>query len=193
MPGASGSPVGAGICRRRAVSVPVSPRRGRRRGGSCCGWWKHRAWRRGSSAPVRPLRRSGDVSTNLWAGPTRRPSSTGGGVGEGFRRTWRMSAASGAPASLALRWPTLSGQAGSCPEGNLGALRRQTCSPNRCVTPGLVVQAVPAAGLLLRSVREPLLSPDGRRVAFTARHVYGPEDLLILESEAPHGESGGEP
>ncbi len=79
-------------------------------------------------------------------------------------------------------------------EGNLGALRRQTCSPNRCVTPGLVVQAgFPPPGYFSGQFGEPLLSPDGRRVAFTARHVYGPEDLLILESEAPHGESGGEP
>ena len=30
---------------------------------------------------------------------------------------------------------------------------------------------------------DPVVSPDGRWVAFTARHVYGPEDLLIISRE----------
>ncbi|MBC7226508.1 MAG: hypothetical protein H5T61_04685 [Thermoflexales bacterium] len=67
-------------------------------------------------------------------------------------------------------------------EGDPGSLYRQTCSPSRCVTPGLTAQAgFPPPGYFSGHFGDPLLSPDGRRVAFTARHVYGPEDLLVLE------------
>ncbi len=66
-------------------------------------------------------------------------------------------------------------------EGDPDSLYRQTCSPDRCVTPGLTVQAdFPPPGYFSGHFGDPLLSPDGRRVAFTARHVYGPEDLLVL-------------
>lgn len=66
-------------------------------------------------------------------------------------------------------------------EGDVASLYRRTCDPGQCVTPGLAVQrGFPPPGYFPGQFGEPLLSPDGRRVAFTARHVYGPEDLLVL-------------
>ncbi len=67
-------------------------------------------------------------------------------------------------------------------EGDPTSLHRQTCDPNRCVQPGLALApGFPPPGYFAGHFGDPLLSPDGRRVAFTARHVYGPEDLLVLE------------
>lgn len=67
-------------------------------------------------------------------------------------------------------------------EGDLTSLHRQTCDPNRCVQPGLApAPGFPPPGYFTGHFRDPLISPDGRRVAFTARHVYGPEDLLVME------------
>ncbi len=66
--------------------------------------------------------------------------------------------------------------------GDPASLHRRTCNPGQCVTPGLTVQAgFPPPGYFPGNFGDPMLSPNGRRVAFTARHVYGPEDLLVLE------------
>lgn len=66
-------------------------------------------------------------------------------------------------------------------EGGEASLHRRTCDPGQCVTPGLTVQGgFPPPGYFSGHFADPLLSPDDRRVAFTARHVYGPEDLLVL-------------
>jgi hypothetical protein len=67
-------------------------------------------------------------------------------------------------------------------EGDPTSLHHQTCDPNRCVQPGLALApGFPPPGYFAGYFGDPLLSPDGRRVAFTARHVYGPEDLLVIE------------
>ncbi len=66
-------------------------------------------------------------------------------------------------------------------EGDPAALYRQTCDPSRCVQPVLALApGFPPPGYFAGHFGDPLLSPDGRRVAFTARHVYGPEDLLVM-------------
>jgi len=66
--------------------------------------------------------------------------------------------------------------------GDPASLYRRTCNPSQCVTPGLTAQAgFPPPGYFSGHFGDPMLSPDSRRVAFTARHVYGPEDLLVLE------------
>ncbi|MGC8944690.1 MAG: hypothetical protein ACP5N6_00820 [Anaerolineae bacterium] len=66
--------------------------------------------------------------------------------------------------------------------GDLASLYHRTCNPSQCVTPGLTAQAgFPPPGYFSGYFGDPLLSPDGHRVAFTAQHIYGPEDLLILD------------
>ncbi|MDW7991467.1 MAG: hypothetical protein RMK65_04865 [Anaerolineae bacterium] len=67
-------------------------------------------------------------------------------------------------------------------EGDVASLHRRACDPSRCVTPGLATpKGFSAPGYFSGHFGEPLLSPSGHRVAFTARHIYGPEDLLVLE------------
>jgi len=66
-------------------------------------------------------------------------------------------------------------------EGNVDALSRESCSRSICVHPGLA-EVYPGGGYFPGQYETPLVSPDGRWVAFTAEHVYGPEDLLILST-----------
>ncbi len=61
-----------------------------------------------------------------------------------------------------------------------GEILRETCDPFRCVRPYL---SYTPQGYYAGAYPEPLLSPDGRWVAFTAKHVFGPEDLLVIASE----------
>jgi len=56
------------------------------------------------------------------------------------------------------------------------SLTRSTCAPQACVVPLLDTEWLFSG----RQSSEALFSPDGRWIAFTARHVYGPEDLLII-------------
>ena len=67
--------------------------------------------------------------------------------------------------------------------GDLKALSRETCGYASCVRPLLDKDYVHTFS---RSPRYPtvpddsVLSPDGKWVTFRAKHVYGPEDLLII-------------
>lgn len=62
-------------------------------------------------------------------------------------------------------------------EGNPDEVVSQLCARASCVEPGLsVVSPIHFPG----HYAMPLLSPDGRWVAFTARHTYGPEDLFLV-------------
>ena len=66
-------------------------------------------------------------------------------------------------------------------DGDLDALSDETCAPGLCVSPALAERTYfPPLYYLPGHFGDPLVSPDGRWVAFTARHVYGPEDLLII-------------
>lgn len=66
-------------------------------------------------------------------------------------------------------------------ERDPASLYRRTCAPSQCVTPGLTAQTgFPPPGYFSGHFGDPVLSPDSRWVAFTARHIYGPEDLLML-------------
>jgi hypothetical protein len=58
-------------------------------------------------------------------------------------------------------------------------LFQDTCDPQTCVKPRLATE------WLFSGHQSPqaYISPDGRWIAFTARHVYGPEDLLIVSTE----------
>ncbi|HIE38548.1 MAG TPA: hypothetical protein EYH30_10565 [Anaerolineales bacterium] len=66
-------------------------------------------------------------------------------------------------------------------EGDVGGLSRELCLPSTCVHPGLA-EVYAGGGYFPGQYGTPLLSPDGRRVAFTAWHIYGPEDLLVLSA-----------
>ncbi len=57
------------------------------------------------------------------------------------------------------------------------------CNPGVCVTPFLAeVTYFPPLRYLPGHFEAPIVSPDERWVAFTARHVYGPEDLLVISN-----------
>ncbi len=73
--------------------------------------------------------------------------------------------------------------------GNVGASfierepSRERCDPETCVSPNLIDKQLFPWGYLPGEYPDPLISPDGRWVAFTAEHVYGPEDLLVISIE----------
>ena len=59
---------------------------------------------------------------------------------------------------------------------NEAALTGHFCAPQICVKPYLSTKSFFSG----RRSPEALVSTDGRWIAFTARHVYGPEDLLVI-------------
>lgn len=60
----------------------------------------------------------------------------------------------------------------------------ETCAPAVCVSPMLAGGGYfPPLHYLPGHFKDPVISPDGRWVAFTARHVYGPEDLLVISND----------
>jgi len=68
--------------------------------------------------------------------------------------------------------------------GAPNVLSYETCNPAVCVSPALAGRKYfPPLHYLPGHFEDPIVSPDGGWVAFTARHVYGPEDLLIIPRE----------
>jgi len=65
-------------------------------------------------------------------------------------------------------------------EGDLGALTHETCAPLVCVLPALAKRESSEQGYHPGQYEDALISPDGHWVAFTAEHIYGPEDLLVI-------------
>jgi hypothetical protein len=69
-------------------------------------------------------------------------------------------------------------------DGDMNALSDETCAPGVCISPLLVEKKYfPPLHYLPGHFKDPVVSPDGRWVAFTARHtrhIYGPEDLLVI-------------
>jgi hypothetical protein len=63
--------------------------------------------------------------------------------------------------------------------GDLDALVHETCAPLVCVLPALAEKEPFEQGYYPGRYEDALISPDGRWVAFTAEHIYGPEDLLV--------------
>lgn len=68
-------------------------------------------------------------------------------------------------------------------DGDLSALWRETCRPTQCVSPALGEKQLFPLGYLPGQYQDAFRSPDGRWVAFTAEHVYGPEDLLVISNQ----------
>jgi hypothetical protein len=64
-------------------------------------------------------------------------------------------------------------------EADLDALTRETCAPSICVLPALAKREPFEPGYYPGRYEDALISPNGRWVAFTAEHVYGPEDLIV--------------
>ena len=67
--------------------------------------------------------------------------------------------------------------------GDPDALSRETCLASLCVLPALAKRKPFEQGYYPGQYEDAILSPDGHWVAFTARYVYGPEDLLIISNE----------
>jgi hypothetical protein len=61
--------------------------------------------------------------------------------------------------------------------GDPGGVSREFCTRASCVEPRLSSGPPP---LFPGHYATTLLSPDGRWAAFTVRHTYGPEDLLVM-------------
>jgi len=68
-------------------------------------------------------------------------------------------------------------------DGDPDALSRETCRPSQCVSPALGEKQLFPLGYLPGQYKDALITPDGRWVAFTAEHVYGPEDLLVISNQ----------
>jgi hypothetical protein len=68
-------------------------------------------------------------------------------------------------------------------DGALDALTRETCATSNCVLPALAERKQFEQGYYPGQYGTPLISPDDRWVAFTTKHVYGPEDLLVISHE----------
>ncbi len=68
-------------------------------------------------------------------------------------------------------------------DGDLDTLSRESCPLSRCVSPALAEKQLFPLGYLPGQYETPLVSPDGRWIAFTAEHIYGPEDLLVISHE----------
>ena len=68
-------------------------------------------------------------------------------------------------------------------DGDLDTLSRESCPLSKCVSPALAAEQAFPRGYLPGQYKDALVSPNGRWVAFTAEHIYGPEDLLIISHE----------
>lgn len=68
-------------------------------------------------------------------------------------------------------------------DGDVDALSQEICATSKCVLPALVARKQFEQGYYPGQYGTPLISPDGRWVAFTTKHIYGPEDLLVILSE----------
>jgi hypothetical protein len=68
-------------------------------------------------------------------------------------------------------------------DGDPDALSRETCRPSQCVSPALGEKQLFPLSYLPGQYKDALVSPDGCWVTFTAEHVYGPEDLLVISNE----------
>ncbi len=68
-------------------------------------------------------------------------------------------------------------------DGDLDTLSRESCPLSKCVSPALAAEQAFPRGYLPGQYEDALVSPNGRWVAFTAEHIYGPEDLLVISHE----------
>jgi len=68
-------------------------------------------------------------------------------------------------------------------DGDVDALSQETCARSDCVLPALAARKQFEQGYYPGEYGDAFVSPDGRWVAFTAEHIYGPEDLLVISSE----------
>lgn len=65
-------------------------------------------------------------------------------------------------------------------DGDLDTISRETCLPSVCVLPALAKREPFEQGYHPGQYEDALISPDGHWVAFTAEHIYGPEDILVI-------------
>ena len=68
-------------------------------------------------------------------------------------------------------------------DGDVDALSQETCATSKCVLPALAARKQFEQGYYPGEYGDAFISPDDRWVAFTAEHIYGPEDLLVISHE----------
>jgi len=68
-------------------------------------------------------------------------------------------------------------------DGDVDALLQEICATSKCVLPALAERGPLEQGYHPGQYEDALTSPDGHWVAFTAEHIYGPEDLLVISHD----------
>ncbi|MBL7063114.1 MAG: hypothetical protein ISS49_02750 [Anaerolineae bacterium] len=66
---------------------------------------------------------------------------------------------------------------------DVDALSQEICATSKCVLPALAARKQFEQGYYPGAYGDAFISPDDRWVAFTAEHIYGPEDLLVISHE----------
>jgi hypothetical protein len=62
-------------------------------------------------------------------------------------------------------------------------LSYERCDPTQCIVPVLAEKQRFRLGYLPGAYGDAIVSPDQRWVAFTARHAFGPSDLLVVSKQ----------
>jgi len=68
-------------------------------------------------------------------------------------------------------------------DGDVDALSQETCATSKCVLPALAERGLFEQGYHPGEYGDAFVSSDGHWVAFTAEHIYGPEDLLVISND----------
>ena len=68
-------------------------------------------------------------------------------------------------------------------DGDVDALSQETCATSKCVLPALAERGPFEQGYHPGEYGDAFVSSDGHWVAFTAEHIYGPEDLLVISND----------
>ena len=65
----------------------------------------------------------------------------------------------------------------------MDALWQEICATSKCILPTLAERKQFEQGYYPGEYGDAFVSPDGRWGVFTAEHIYGPEDLLVISND----------